>query len=896
MNREEAVFLASMDNDRNKNSYVRVIILDKNEKPLKSIEGRVLDGSSISLNGNSSVRRTCSLNFIAEEAENDLTEIDNFLSINRKIKLEIGLKYNINYAEDILYFNTSENLPSTGQICKIYVVRRGTNGIEYYYWNGTEYISINSVFDYPDTMTWFPLGVYVITQPSLTHNVNSCNISLNLQDKMCLLNGTISGGLPTSITFHEYDQMIGELDCEVDPRTNSDLLMNEYTIYKYDNKYYKWTRKYGWEETTGSEINTIVHIPQLIYDIIQTAVIRWGNESPSKVIINDVPLEIKQLVRWTSSAPLFHNTATGQYTTNELYLTDDGVWRTFNFNEDVGYVYTDFVFPGQLITNIGDNVCSVLDKVISELGNYEYFYDIDGNFVFQEKRNYLNTSYLPTEVKYDTQKFYLDNKYKTVNNEVIALDNNSLRILGRENYKADFYGDQKSIYNFEDNNKLVSTYTNNPSYTSIKNDYHIWGKNSDGYAIHYHLAIKDKPKNFTTRQVVFLRDEKKDTYNGMIRLAKEGENGVAYTPNDWRAELYLQGLEIQRGGGRPDIYQQELLDLFDSIYEWGYYDNTQTWIPQGRFKADIVQRPNDLQYFLDYLEPTDNIYSLSIDDIGTKMFSHQQDKIIRLYDREVPDFILIDEIMDIDYKTVLMEQCDKEGQPHSLIEKSIYANLAIGTKGYSAQETVRNFLYQYASYNEQISLQCIPIYYLDVNRRITVKDKKVGINGDYIINTITMPLNSSSLMTISATRAVNRIPSNLFNEEGVDNLHDYVENIGITEDLSIENNIEDSCTIEIMEIPEIELQDNTSTFNIIPSLLFEDDAEDDVDILLIIPTPITCTDTVSNITIASDLSIANNVSDTVNIRTSIVSADIISESGDNIILENSSDILVIEGD
>ena len=67
-------------------------------------------------------------------------------------------------------------------------------------------------------------------------------------------------------------------------------------------------------------------------------------------------------------------------------------------------------------------------------------------------------------------------------------------------------------------------------------------------------------------------------------------------------------------------------------------------------------------------------------------------------------------------------------------------------------------------------------------------------------------------------------------------------------------------------------------------------------ILLIVPTPITCTDTVSNITIASDLSIANNVSDTVNIRTSIVSADIISESGDNIILENSSDILVIEGD
>ena len=71
MNREEAAFLAIMDNDRNKKSYARVIILDKNEKPIKSIEGRVLDGSSISLNGNSSVRRTCSLNLIADEAENE---------------------------------------------------------------------------------------------------------------------------------------------------------------------------------------------------------------------------------------------------------------------------------------------------------------------------------------------------------------------------------------------------------------------------------------------------------------------------------------------------------------------------------------------------------------------------------------------------------------------------------------------------------------------------------------------------------------------------------------------------------------------------------------------------------------------------------------------------------
>ena len=800
MNRKDATFLKSVDNDRNKVTYVRVTVLDKYEKPIKLIEGRVLDGSSISLNGTSSMRRTCTLNLIADEDKNDLTDLDNFLSINKKIKLEIGQKYNLDYDKDIEYRRNSNEMPVVGNVGKIYV---NQEELTYWYWDTNKMVELNSIFDYPETVIWFPQGIYVITQPTISHSLSGVNISLNLKDKMCLLNGEMAGGLPTSITFHEYDQTIGEVVCLTNPKKDPNLNLNEYTIYRYvesvidfehwdpvqnsDNPpyknevhYYKWTRKYGWEDSDGSEIGTIIHVPQLFYDIIQTVVVRFGNEDPARVIINDVPREIKQLVRWTSSKPLYFNTKTGVYTTDELYLTNEGVWRTFLTNEDVGYVYTDFTFPGELISNIGDNVCSVLDKIIAQLGNYEYFYDIDGNFVFQEKRNYLNTSYLPTEIAYDTQRFYLDNNWKGNENDPIVLDNNTLKIIGKENFEADYYGDQKSIYNFGDDSHLISSYNNSPNFTGVKNDYHIWGKNDDGYAIHYHLAIKEPPKpnvmtykgfpdykwfySFPTRQIVYLPEDG-SKYDGRIRLAKQGENGINFTPEDWRAELYLQGLEIQRSGGRPDIYQQELLDLFDSIYEFGYYDSTQQWIPRGRFKADITQRPNSLQYFLDYLEPTDNLYDISIDEIGTKMFSYQQDKIIRLYDNEVPDYILLDESMDNDYELMVMNKCDSEGQKHNVISKSIYANLAIGTKGYSAQETVRSYLYQYSNYNESISLQCIPIYYLDVNRRITVKDKVSGINGDYIINTITMPLSSNSMMSINATRALNRLPMDYRDEE-----------------------------------------------------------------------------------------------------------------------------------
>ena len=66
-------------------------------------------------------------------------------------------------------------------------------------------------------------------------------------------------------------------------------------------------------------------------------------------------------------------------------------------------------------------------------------------------------------------------------------------------------------------------------------------------------------------------------------------------------------------------------------------------------------------------------------------------------------------------------------------------------------------LYQYTSYNESISIQSIPIYYLDVNRRITVNDKVSGISGDYIVNSISLPLNGQQTMSISASRAYEHI-------------------------------------------------------------------------------------------------------------------------------------------
>ena len=98
-----------------------------------------------------------------------------------------------------------------GEKGKIYVDRKT---MTYWKWVGGDsknasYQEIKSVYDYKSDLVWFPLGVFIINQPSISHTTGGCTISLSCKDKMCLLNGELGGNLPTSVTFDHYDQIIG---------------------------------------------------------------------------------------------------------------------------------------------------------------------------------------------------------------------------------------------------------------------------------------------------------------------------------------------------------------------------------------------------------------------------------------------------------------------------------------------------------------------------------------------------------------------------------------------------------------------------------------------------------------------------------------------------------------
>ena len=117
---------------------------------------------------------------------------------------------------------------------------------------------------------------------------------------------------------------------------------------------------------------------------------------------------------------------------------------------------SDFVYPGELIGNAGDTIVTILDQIKNTLGNYEYFYDVYGNFIWQEVKNYLNTTQATIDLEQLEQK-----DYSLVMHDFVSLTG--------EDYLLDMTKG-KSLFNFEDS-KLISSYSNSPQYNNIKNDF-----------------------------------------------------------------------------------------------------------------------------------------------------------------------------------------------------------------------------------------------------------------------------------------------------------------------------------------------------------------------------------------------------------------------------------------
>ena len=583
---------------------------------------------------------------------------------------------------------------------------------------------INTTNEYQDfNILWFPQGTYAIISPNITHDVNGINISLTLHDKMAFLNGECGGVLPASVVFSEIE----------DIDENGEIIITQPPIYQ----------------------------------IIQELVNHFGGQQLGKIIISDVDNKIKKVMKWTGSTPLYlyqqvssDGTIYNSFSTNYEELAErksrgGGNILEFSYGEDIGYILTDFVYPGDLIGNAGDTVVSILDQIKNTLGNYEYFYDVNGNFHFQEIKNYLNNSYSTFEI-----------------NEINA-----------GNYLVD-YTSGKSVYTFEDAN-IITSFSNSPQYQQIKNDFMVWGTRTSiegqEIPIRYHLAIDKKPFIGNSYNVFFYidPDDGIEKAKKPVEFASKsyfpdkgeignyyyaGDTGIIYkwandvqdyertsytiqtiTATDYRTELYLAGVASQPFGLNSNYYYTELKNEWPKLYD----------LRNQKFFDEVLAQPSDIDFFLDFIDTPAAISEFSVDNIGRRTTTLVDDKINCLFQPDNPDIVIIESgSYNVDE---LEEECRLRKQEYALVRSQIYSMLLTGGSLRSAYEEVRKELYQYTNYNEQISLTTLPIYYLEPNTRITVRDNLSDIYGDYMIKTISFSLDVNGTMNLSCTRALERI-------------------------------------------------------------------------------------------------------------------------------------------
>lgn len=412
----DSKFLSMLDEMRIKKHYAKITVLSfVDEKPLREIQG-IATAGSVTVNGQAALRRTISLTVSGIENENDINNIENIISINKKVKIEVGLE------------NPFEDYKNYGNII------------------------------------WFPLGTYVINQATTSTTASSANISISGKDKMCMLDGTCGGTLPSAVTFHE-------------------------TQYEDDN---------------GDIF--IEQVP--IFTIIKECVTHFGKEPEQNVIINDVDMTAKLSTKYVGQNPIWFSKDYKSFVISENAPEDENfLQHKFIYGQDVGYQETDFTYPGELVFSAGDTVTSVLDKIIESLGNYEYFYDLDGHFIFQQKKNYLNYYYTPiTQIN--------------------------------DNYYIKAFSDSKYYYTFIDAKDALSYY-NSPKYENIKNDFIVWGDKTDANGvtktIQYHLAIDEKPQIDLANQ--YMWDITKGNGDHAYYLFEYEKNNYNQTPEQKAIEI-----------------------------------------------------------------------------------------------------------------------------------------------------------------------------------------------------------------------------------------------------------------------------------------------------------------------------------------------------------------------
>lgn len=715
-----ADLLQELDEQTNRIIYVKIISLDYNESPREAIEGRATSGS-VNIDGASAVRRTCQLTMVTDS----LNISDYYWTLKTKFKIQIGIERN-----------------TTGEII------------------------------------WFDQGTFIISSFSTAYSFNSYTVNISGKDKMCMLNGELGGIINSSLVLDTYDQIIAP--------------------------------------------NVTKKIKNPIKQIICDLVHQYGGEPFHNIIINDLDIKGMELQEYRYDVPLYllrqensdqyvqgtFDGSIGSPPINSLRYYDSlsdfagtisSELTTINqtkyhvakieYGQTAGYKEIDLVYPSELAANAGESVVSVLDKIKNMLGDYEYFYDVYGRFIFQKKQTYMNTSWNPSE--------------------------NSEGAI----YVDPYFASAPYSYNFSDSKKF-SSFNNTPNLTNLKNDYTIWGERPNGNPIHMRYAIDHKPTYYKS---IAVSEDELIEYNNKYGLSARGQTSTVYWWRDepagggtkcadWREIIYrmqqdyrkynhLDSFNTKIIAANPQHYPMgvtgyeqyyidiegfwrylytpediyEKTELTEKTYEPGkyyilnndeyeisadnfdknktYYSLSENYYPQSHEKYPgwnklVYEHPSELLFWFDFLDASgSSLDKYSVPAIGIRPKVENDKAVKAIYYGDTPNIIFANFSENIGNNTGY--RYFNIGGYNDMFGKS--------AQGKSAKDAIDNLLYNYTYCVESITIQSLPIYYLQPNTLVYINDTKAGINGDYIINKLTIPLAYNGMMSISGVKVEKRL-------------------------------------------------------------------------------------------------------------------------------------------
>lgn len=403
-------FLKQLDNYTQREVFAKLISLDWDERAIAEITGNIVSGN-ISVDGSSATRRTCSLNITTDNTNSELNEI--YWGLHTKFAVLIGLR---NYIDTI-----------------------------------------------HDEIIWFQQGVFIITSFSQTSNTSGLSISIQGKDKMCMLDGSIGGSLFADHGFSDIEIINGDGTTYRKEIAIKEIVrdaVHTYALESYENIIiadlddcavelldYKVADKglFIYDISTSSDFK--FYTSQMVFegsalanDFIQAAPKKEGaTEDDPDYYIPYEPFEL-----------------------NGIYYR---IIKFVEYGDTAGYRETELTYPGELIVNAGSPVTQALDAIVNMLGEFEYFYDIWGRFVFQRKRIYHNIAW-----------------HGAITNE------------GESTY-YDSLNSTQTQYEFI-NGFLINSFANKPLLSNIRNDFVVWGTTSTDAPIHLRYAIDNKPQEY----------------------------------------------------------------------------------------------------------------------------------------------------------------------------------------------------------------------------------------------------------------------------------------------------------------------------------------------------------------------------------------------------------------